>query len=252
MPRIRFYNRRFTSRAPVGNTTSGDHPPSAVGNPAGLRLRDPLRSRRFRRATEKDAGPPRGHPASSSHVLDGTPPASGRPALTSTRCAFALVRPVRERLSERYRLPGSLAEADPLTPLVAAGEGSRNRASSSRRARFNRRTSMRPDFLWLEVPSIAEDHFRNALASKLFNGAPSPLASWAYVQERGLPPHVLIGARQCRPPTRPPTVHRFSRAFRGPRALLRLLQMNVSTSTTADHPNIPHHRIRGWDDCRID
>jgi hypothetical protein len=91
MPRIRFYNRRFTSRAPVRNTTSGDHPPSAVGNPAGLRLRDPPRPRRFRRSFEEDAGPPRGHPASSSHVLDGTPPASGRPAFTcaSARCAFA-------------------------------------------------------------------------------------------------------------------------------------------------------------------
>jgi len=35
---------------------------------------------------------------------------------------------------------------------------------------------MRSDFLWLEVPSVPEDHFQSALASDLFNGAPSWLA----------------------------------------------------------------------------
>jgi len=164
------------------------------GNPAGLRLRDPLRPRRFRRSAEKDAGPPRGHPASSSRVLDGTPPASGRPALTcaSARCAFA---PVNQRLSELCRLPGSLAEASPLTPLIATGEGSRNRASSSRRARFNRRTSMRSDFLWLEVPSVAGRPLSERSCERLFNGALPSLASWSNGQERGQPLHVLTCAR---------------------------------------------------------
>jgi hypothetical protein len=36
MPRIRFYNRRFASRAPATNITFGDCPPSAVGNPPTL------------------------------------------------------------------------------------------------------------------------------------------------------------------------------------------------------------------------
>jgi hypothetical protein len=40
MPRIRFYNRRFASRAPATNTTFGDCPPRAVGKPAGVRHRD--------------------------------------------------------------------------------------------------------------------------------------------------------------------------------------------------------------------
>jgi len=56
--------------------------------------------------------------------------------------------------------------------------------------------------------------------------------------------------RGSKTPTRPATARRFSRAFGGPRALLRLLQMSVSTSTTTDHSNIPDHRIGGWDDCR--
>jgi hypothetical protein len=54
---------------------------------------------------------------------------------------------------------------------------------------------------------------------------------------------VLTGARHVDHRPDPPTALRFSRAFRGPRVLLRLLQMNVPTSTTADHSNIPDHRI---------
>jgi hypothetical protein len=56
--------------------------------------------------------------------------------------------------------------------------------------------------------------------------------------------------RGSKTPTRPATARRFSRAFGRPRALLRFLQMSVSTSTTTDHSNIPNHRIRGWDDCQ--
>ena len=38
MPRYRFYNRRFASRAPEINTTFGDCLPRAVGKPAVARL----------------------------------------------------------------------------------------------------------------------------------------------------------------------------------------------------------------------
>jgi len=44
------------------------------GKPAGDRLRI-LRTRRFRRAFVKDAGPPRGHPASNGRAVDGAQPA---------------------------------------------------------------------------------------------------------------------------------------------------------------------------------
>jgi len=56
---------------PLDNTLLGDCPPAAVGKPAGFRLRDLSLGRRFRRTFEKDAGPPRGHPASNNRVLDG-------------------------------------------------------------------------------------------------------------------------------------------------------------------------------------
>lgn len=51
---------------------------SPWGNPAGSRLRDPSRARRFHRSFESDAGPPlvvqrttSGHPASSGRAIDG-------------------------------------------------------------------------------------------------------------------------------------------------------------------------------------
>jgi hypothetical protein len=59
----------------------GETPPASVSRSSSLAAFPPM--------IEKDAGPPCGHPASSSHVLDGTPPASGRPALT---CAFRAMR----------------------------------------------------------------------------------------------------------------------------------------------------------------
>jgi len=80
MLRIRFYNRRFASRAPAAKTPSletsrrapWENPPAFAFE---IRLEQgacPLFG--------GDAGPPRGHPASSGSVLDGTSPASGREA----------------------------------------------------------------------------------------------------------------------------------------------------------------------------
>jgi hypothetical protein len=55
--------------------------------------------------------------------------------------------------------------------------------------------------------------------------------------------------RRWKTPTRP-FFARYSRAPSWPRALVRLLQMCASTSTTGDRSNIPNHRDRGWDNCR--
>jgi hypothetical protein len=102
---FRFYNRRCASRAPAGNITFGDRPPSAVGKPAIARLLgSPSGSRRLRR-TEGDAGPPRGHPASNGRALDGVLPASGRSTVT-----FMLGGMGRGRASLLFRLAAALSD----------------------------------------------------------------------------------------------------------------------------------------------
>jgi len=47
---------------------------------------------------------------------------------------------------------------------------------------------------------------------------------------------------RCSKTSTRPLLARYSRAPSRPRALVRLLQMYVSTSTTEDRPNIPNHR----------
>jgi hypothetical protein len=54
--------------------------------------------------------------------------------------------------------------------------------------------------------------------------------------------------RCAKTPARPLLVP-LSRDESRPRAPLRLLQVDVSTSTTTDHPNISIREIRGRDDC---
>jgi len=250
MPRIRFYNRRFTSRAPVRNTTSGDYPPSAVGNPAGLRLRDPPRPWRFGHSCEKDARPPRGHPASSSRVLDGTPPASGRPAFTcaSARCAFA---PVNPRLSELCRLPGSLAEASPLTPLIATGEGSRNRTSPVGEPGSIGARQCDPTFSGSRCLPSHETTFRAPLRTSLqwraaFIGLPGLRSGMRAVTARA------HRRSTCRPPARP--------SYRAP--LFAGVSWAACAPTTSANDCLHEHDCRplehptppkgDWDDCRLD
>jgi hypothetical protein len=100
---------------------------------------------------------------------------------------------------------------------------------------------MRPIFSELQVPSAAGDPLTEPLARfrSMARGSRWPTGALTARVHRG-----------SKTPTRPATARRFSRAFGRPRALLRFLQMSVSTSTTTDHSNIPNHRIRGWDDCR--
>jgi len=113
MPRTRFYNRRFTSRAPM-QTPSLETPAERRGKPADVRLRDRLseRGRLWRRWSSDDAGPPCGHPASNSFALDGATPASGRSAAPS--CLRARWGESTAALSAG----GGFAESSPLTPLV--------------------------------------------------------------------------------------------------------------------------------------
>jgi hypothetical protein len=54
----------------------------------------------------------------------------------------------------------------------------------------------------------------------------------------------------CETPARPLTAL-LSQVDSRPRAPLRLLQVDVSTSTTTDHPNISIRGIRGRDDCHV-
>jgi hypothetical protein len=84
---LRFYNRRCTSRAPAETSSLETVRRRTVGKPASsstCRIAPGLCGRAAR--AENDAGPPCGHPASSSRALDGALPASGRS--TITRCQW--------------------------------------------------------------------------------------------------------------------------------------------------------------------
>jgi hypothetical protein len=101
MLRLRFYNRRFASRAPAKTssleTTAAFRRVIGITreNPPLLGIRIAALARRFRRSFERDAGPPRrfqrGHPASGGHVLDGTKTGFG-----PTGAHGALLRGVKE------------------------------------------------------------------------------------------------------------------------------------------------------------
>jgi hypothetical protein len=103
---------------------------------------------------------------------------------------------------------------------------------------------MQPIFPRPKVPSAGEAH------------CPRLLRATRSLERRPRWPTGAVAARfhrwfeKLRKRRLDPWTHRCRGRFRGPHALLRLLQMNTSTSTTTDRSNIPDHRIRGWDDCR--
>jgi hypothetical protein len=158
--------------------------------------------------------------------------------------ALALVRRFRacRRPSPRYQ-PGQPCRTKPSDTLGTPGSGAIETAPSpSRRARIDRGTSMPPMFSDSRcLPP------RETIARALFRRSRS-MARCSRWPTGAVAARVHRGSKT---PTRPGTGHRCSRAFRRPRALLRLLQMAISTSTTRDHSNIPNHRIRGWDDCQM-
>jgi len=116
MPRIPLLQPTFrVTSTRDENTTSGDSPPDAVGKPAVARLRDRPWSSGVAAVRSLDhAGPPCGHPASNSLVLDGTTLASGR--------STATLAPERRWDSKRRSFVGwrCSVESNPLTPLVVS------------------------------------------------------------------------------------------------------------------------------------
>jgi len=74
---IRFYNRRFASRAPAETSPSETVRRAPVGKPAGARLSRIALDPSVSAGSEDHAGPPCGHPASNGRALDGVLPASG-------------------------------------------------------------------------------------------------------------------------------------------------------------------------------
>lgn len=73
---FRFYNRRFTSRAPVETSPPETGRRAPWENPPAFTFQ--ITCEPAIRRARGDAGPPRGHPASGSRALDGAPLASGR------------------------------------------------------------------------------------------------------------------------------------------------------------------------------
>jgi len=230
MPRIRFYNRRFASRAPMQT------PPLETASRAPWETRRRSTSRpasdtAFGRVFEPGAGPPRGHPASSGPALDGATPASGpstpaRPgACGSSAAAFSA--------------GGSFADSDPLTPVT----GARGRDAGAPRSR-----SPEP------VPAAARQCHPRSRARGAFHrprppGRPFELPSGALSPLAGgdPAPHGFIGVAK-------PRLDLSSRRFRGgleaacARTTSASGRLHEHGCGPAEHPG---HRIRGRDDCLV-
>jgi len=225
MPRYRFYNRRFASRAPEINTTFGDFLPCAVGKPAGARLSGTQLGRDVsvilpRRALNHLAviQPP------TASCLDGTLPALGRLATTFGAGALFV-----GGSATAFSADGGSASSSPLAPLAATGRNAK-RPDAYRLSPFRPAHANATD---LREPRGAFHRARPARA--LFRG------SW------GAPPSLAgeFGAarvHRCSKTSTRPLAARCSRAPSRPRALVRLLQVNALTSTTEDRSNIPNHR----------
>jgi len=223
MLRTRFYNRRFTSRAPATNTTFGDCPPSRRGKPASVRLRDRARGRGVsavqpgrRQTTSRSSGLQRQSCLTARRRLrvDRLPPCAGARVGESTGAfsaagCFVDTSPLTPLVGGRGDARAALVQSHELSPIGARQCGRSSRA----RGAFRRERPARTPFR-------------------------TPVWCAAAAGRRGQPPHVFIDVRKHR---LDPCSHRSSRAPWRPRALPRLLQVNVSASTTTDRSNIPDH-----------
>jgi hypothetical protein len=167
MLRIRFYNRRFASRAPAVKTPSSETarrapwvtPPAFASRSSARRVSPPRLA--------EDAGPPRGHPASNGSVLDGTVPASGR---------GAAARRFRAARGERSSFFGCV-HASPVEPSGASWtivERRVNAASAFAELVSTSGTSMPPAFA--SSRRLPPEKSGAGALSDTCPGAPSPLA----------------------------------------------------------------------------
>jgi len=166
---IRFYNRRFASRAPVETCSSESVRRAPWENPPALDFSD--RPWWHFGRSEDDAGPPRGHPASNGRALDGALPASGL-STSHASCAKAWGE---GRASLLFRL----ATAPSIEPSDISGGGL---ARGCRSSPFAWSLELVPagarqctDLPEPEMPSTGGDH-ASALA-RARRGALSLLAS---------------------------------------------------------------------------
>jgi hypothetical protein len=168
MPRIRFYNRRSRYEHPQKHHFW--RPLSiAVGDPPATELRI-LRTRRFRRAFVKDAGPPRGHPASNGRAFDGAQPAlvtrQPRPRFRGT------VGSCRSFIGERTALPRRTSDTQRAEVTIETVPFRAHRPDSPPRVNadgFPKTES------W--VPSAEEARYRSSLTRTFPQGGRPPLAN---------------------------------------------------------------------------
>jgi hypothetical protein len=127
------------SRAPAAKYALWRLPAGRRGLPRRRSAsRSSARTASYGLRSRRDAGPPRGHPASSGSVLDGTSPASGRVA---TLVALSRGAEAVEQLSRLQDAPS----LEPLTPLPRQEWGARERSRSPvADPAFPGCTSMRP------------------------------------------------------------------------------------------------------------
>jgi hypothetical protein len=232
MPRNRFYNRRSRHEHPCVDTTFGDCPPSAVGKPAGVPLRDRPGARRVS-ATLPGTAP--------DHLAVIRPPTAAR--LTARRRLRADRQPtcragarVGERAPQLFRLTAA-PPGRTLWHLCAATGDARSAPMPSRGP----------------VPAGARQCDRPFRARGAFHRARPRGRLRRARPERCFP---LAGG------TAAARVHRCSQtatrsffassslALSGPRALVRLLQVDIATSTTEDRSNIPTTGGSGGDGCQ--
>jgi len=227
-----FLQPTFTSRAPAWNTTSGDLPVERRGK---TRRRSTSRPPSCHGVSADGlpcgAGPPCGHPASSDSVLDGTATASGRRAPPRLSLGQG-----REQLGlfSRPSKGECSADSNPLTPSLATGPVRKAPMFQSGSLVRFRCTSMRPALCARpEVPSTEKDRHLSPFEPGC--GALPSLAG------EGI--HRTCSSLFRKTSTRP--LHaRCSLAFWGPRALPRLLQVDIPAGTTMDHSSIPNSRGR--------